>query len=135
MLVESEGQSLVSVLAAEMVLIGLNVHRVAPVLFLWQGADIGNCSGCESPHLSGVVWASSEAEPDAAASIREPKGMGDGPICSLVSCCNSMYVGIVHFVTGATLSKGYVPCSAVAVSVLDVRVTKPHVGIKPQSNL
>ena len=93
------------------------MHRVAPVLFLWQGAGIGNYSARENTYLPAVAQSDTAAECCIAAPLREQKGMGDGSICSFVSCCYSMYVGVVRFVTLTALSTIYLVNSAVDVSV------------------
>ena len=93
------------------------MHRVAPVLFLWHGAGIGNYSARENTYLPAVIQSNTTAQCCSAASLRESKGMGDGSVCSFVSRCYSMYVGVVHFVTVAGLSKIYLVNSAVDVSV------------------
>ena len=93
------------------------MHRVAPVLFLWHGAGIGNYSARENTYLPAIASVGTAAQCCSAASLREPKGLGDGSIRSLVSRCYSMCVGVVRFVTVAALSKIYLVNSAVDVSV------------------
>ena len=112
-----------------MVLIGRNMHRVAPVLFLWHRVGIGNYSAGENTYLPAVIQSDTTAERCIAAPLREPQGVGNGSICSPVSRCYSMCVGVVRFVTVATLSKIYLVSSAVAVSVLGLALCQlSHAG-------